>query len=147
MVGSLMSVGCSVTEVVVVVDGPPPVVQNAQMLQIQVRDANNAIVYDETESVAALGTNAFPVTLSLTPSGSEDADFGVLVRMTDSMGAISAFVKTSFISGKSLRLDIPLFAACRRNCFDMGEQTCMSNGECGPAERDPTLLSEWTGSP
>ena len=146
----LMSVGCSVTEVVVVVDGPTNVIQNARMLQIQVQDANGAFVYDEVESVAALGTNAFPVTLSLTPSGAEDAGFGVLVRMTDQVGQIRAYVKTSFVSGKSVRLDIPLFSACRRTdafCYDMGQQTCTRTGSCGSPDVDPAVLPEWTGSP
>ena len=142
----MLSTGCGLTEVVVVVDGPDMVVRNATSLQMQVLDSGGGTVFDETQSVSALGTNAFPVTLSLSPGGAEDAGFTVLVRMTDAMGEIRSARTATFVSGKSLRLDIPLFPACRGVMCSVG-QTCTSSGGCGSAVVDSAMLEDWTGNP
>ena len=141
----MLSTGCGLTEVVVVVDGPVMVVRNAESLQMQVLDASGGEIFDETQSVAALGTNAFPVTLSLSPGGADDAGFTVLVRMTDAMGEIRSARTTTFVSGKSVRLDMPLFPACRGVMCTSG-QTCTSSGGCGSAIVDSAGLADWTGS-
>jgi len=144
----MLSTGCGLTEVVVVVDGPEVIVRNATSLQMQVLDVGNNSIFDETQSVAALGTNAFPVTLSLTPGGADDVGFTVLVRMTDAMGEIRSARTTTFQSGRSVRLDIPLFPACRGvMCSGSTGETCTSSGGCGSATVDSAGLADWTGSP
>ena len=142
----MLSTGCGLTEVVVVVDGPDIVVRNAMSLKIRVLDTTGGEVFSETQSVSALGTSAFPVTLSLTPGGAEAAGFTVAVTLDDAMGEIRSAVTTTFQSGRSIRLDIPLFPACR-NVHCAQPQTCTSSGGCGSASQDSAGFPDWTGSP
>ena len=146
---ALMSVGCGVTEVVVVVAGDSNVQMYATNLQVQVLDANGVIASDETLPVSEF---AFPATLSITPSGDESASFRVHVRAIFADGGpdmgpqeLRSTRGTSFVAGESLRLDIPLFSRCRGVVCDVG-QYCAANAQCVTDEVDPNSLPAWTGS-
>ena len=142
------SMGCGITEVVLVVAGDSTVQMTAQNLRIQVLDTNGLLAYDETLPVSEF---AFPATMSITPSGSESAAFRVHIAasfpaMMVGGDELRSTRGTSFVEGESVRLDIPLFSRCRGVVCGV-EQYCAANAQCESDAVDPSTLPSWTGSP
>lgn len=139
-ISALLAVGCAPTQLVVVVDS------DLDLAEVEAEASAGASPVTETFDLASV---SFPFSFGVTRSSGAGDDVLVAVSGIDAAGArvVERRVRTRFLDGHTLRIEIPLSRSCvgEPTCADLDRDSTCVFGECVPAEVDPHTLPTGVG--
>jgi hypothetical protein len=131
------------TGIVVEITSDLAVPDELPAVQVMITTATGSTVYDQPFPLGP-GQQTLPLRVGVQPQGSANSPFRILaIGHRGPQVVVSRSATLQFVSGRVLRLPLPLLSTCRAVSCPNPTETCRENGVCGSDTVDPGSLPDY----